>query len=122
MQIHPSPYQHPVLEWYLPAPDQICEKELREHGRYLRMRDCHQVSVESRIPLYSQENKGNGQRESNLNAEGRWVTGTSGALAYLTPMHILGPLLKGRKAMSINLFSAGSVVSHREGLKVSGEE
>lgn len=73
-------------------------------------------------PFTPKKIKGNGQRESNLNAEGRWVTGTSGALAYLTPMHILGPLLKGRKAMSINLFSAGSVVSHREGLKVSGEE
>lgn len=51
----------------------------------------------------------------------KWVGGVR-PLAYLTPMHIRGPLLKGRKAMSIDLLSAGSVVSQREGLKVSGEE
>ena len=50
----------------------------------------------------------------------KWIVGVQ-LWAYLTPMHIRGPLLKGRKAMSINLFSAGSVVSQREGLKVSGE-
>ena len=37
-------------------------------------------------------------------------------------MHILGPLLNGRKAISINFFSAGSVVSQRKGSKESGEE
>ena len=56
-QSDPSPYQHPALESYLPAPDQICGKVLREHGRDLRMRDCHQVSVQCRITFYSLENR-----------------------------------------------------------------
>ena len=47
--------------------------------------------------------------------------GKNRELAYLIPRHILGPLLKGIKARSINFFSAGSSVSQREGLKVRGE-
>ena len=39
-------------------------------------------------------------------------------LTYWIPMHILGPLLKGRKAISILLVSAESAVSQREGRKV----
>ncbi len=42
-------------------------------------------------------------------------------LTYWIPMHILDPLLKGRKAVSMLLFSPGSAVSQREGRKVRGE-
>ena len=38
--------------------------------------------------------------------------------AYWIPMHILGPLLKGRKAISILFFSSELAVSQREGRKV----
>lgn len=69
-----------------------------------------------------QKIKGHRQRESHLHELGWWGAGKNGALAYWIPMHILGPLLKGRKARSIDFFSAGSVVSQREGSKESGEE
>ena len=71
-QIHPSPYQHPAHEWYLPAPGQTCGKGLREHGRYLRMRDCHQVSVESCNPFYLLSNKGIRHGESHMNEVDSW--------------------------------------------------
>ena len=43
---------------------------------------------------------------------------TEHPLTYWIPMHILGPLLNGTKAISILLVSPGSAVSQREGRKV----
>ena len=45
------------------------------------MRDCHQLSVESRIPFYLLRNKESGHRERHLNEVGRW----NAAIGLLDP-------------------------------------